>query len=66
MDGLVDSGRRPAFGLSGIGLNEMLPIYKSARIKPAVVGVEAYQFLPETELPEFCKQKDIVFLAFAQ
>jgi alcohol dehydrogenase (NADP+) len=42
-----------------------LPIYKSARIKPAVVQVESHPYLPETELLEFCKQKDIVLLAFA-
>ena len=42
-----------------------MPIYESARIKPAVVQVEAHPYLPETELLEFCKEKDIVFLAFA-
>ena len=65
MEGLVDSGRCRAIGLSDIGLKELLPIYESARIKPAVVQVEAHPYLPETELLEFCKQKDIVFLAFA-
>jgi alcohol dehydrogenase (NADP+) len=33
-------------------------------IKPAVVQVEAHPYLPETELLEFCKEKDVVFLAF--
>jgi alcohol dehydrogenase (NADP+) len=61
----VDSGRCRAIGLSDISLNEVLPIYESARIKPAVVQVEAHPYLPETELLEFCKEKDIVFLAFA-
>jgi aldehyde reductase len=46
-------------------LDGLLPIYESARIKPAVVQVEAHPYLPETELLEFCEQKDIVFLAFA-
>jgi aldehyde reductase len=46
-------------------MNELLPLYESARIKPAVVQVESHPYLPETELLEFCKQKDIVFLAFA-
>ena len=36
-----------------------------ARIKPAVVQVEAHPYLPETELLDFCKAKGIVFLAFA-
>ena len=65
MESLVDSGRCRAIGLSDIGLNELLPIYESARIKPAVVQVEAHPYLPETELLQFCKQHGIVFLAFA-
>jgi len=65
MESLVDHGRCRAIGLSDIGLNELLPIYESARIKPAVVQVEAHPYLPETELLEFCTKKGIVFLAFA-
>jgi alcohol dehydrogenase (NADP+) len=65
MESLADHGRCRAIGLSDISLNELLPIYESARIKPAVVQVEAHPYLPETELLEFCKEKNIVFLAFA-
>ncbi|WPU94478.1 aldo/keto reductase [Mucilaginibacter sabulilitoris] len=65
MEHLVDSGRCRAIGLSDISLNELLPLYESARIKPAVIQVEAHPYLPETELLEFCKEKGIVFLAFA-
>ena len=65
MENLVDHGRWPGIGLSDIGLNELLPIYKAARIKPAVLQVESHPYLPETELLEFCKEKKIVFLAFA-
>jgi len=65
MESLVDHGRCRAIGLSDIGLNELLPIYESARIKPAVVEVEAHPYLPETELLEFCQEKGVVFLAFA-
>ena len=65
MESLVDHGKCRAIGLSDVTLNEVLPIYESARIKPAVVQVEAHPYLPETELLEFCKRKGIVFLAFA-
>jgi len=65
MESLVDHGRCRAIGLSDISLNEFLPIYESARIKPAVVQVESHPYLPETELLQFCKEKSIVFLAFA-
>jgi aldehyde reductase len=65
MENLVDHGKCRAIGLSDVGLNELLPIYESARIKPAVVQVESHPHLPETELLEFCKAKGIVLLAFA-
>jgi alcohol dehydrogenase (NADP+) len=65
MEGLVDHGKCRTIGLSDISLDGLLPIYESARIKPAVVQVEAHPYLPETELLEFCKKNDIVFLAFA-
>jgi alcohol dehydrogenase (NADP+) len=65
MESLVDQGKCRAIGLSDITLDGLLPIYESARIKPAVVQVEAHPYLPETELLAFCKQRDIVFLAFA-
>ena len=51
----MDDGKCGAIGLSDITLNELLPLYESARIKPAVVQVEAHPYLPETELLEFCK-----------
>jgi len=65
MESLFDGGRCRAIGLSDVSLKELLPIYESARIKPAVVQVEAHPYLPESELLEFCKAKGIVFLAFA-
>jgi aldehyde reductase len=65
METLVDRGKCRAIGLSDITLDALLPIYESATIKPAVVQVEAHPYLPETDLLEFCKKNDIVFLAFA-
>jgi alcohol dehydrogenase (NADP+) len=64
MEGLVDHGNCRAIGLSDISLNELKPIYESARIKPAVVQVEAHPYLPETELLGFCKEKGIVVFGF--
>src|ERR1700735_552999 len=65
MENLVDHGKCRAIGLSDVSLNELKPIYEAARIKPAVVQVEAHPYLPETELLGFCKETDVVFLAFA-
>jgi alcohol dehydrogenase (NADP+) len=65
MESLVDHGKCRAIGLSDITLETLKPLYESARIKPAVVEVESHPYLPETELLGFCKEKGIVFLAFA-
>ena len=65
MEVLVDRGTCRAIGISDIGLDELKSIHESARIKPAVVQVEAHPYLPETELLEFCKEQGIVLLAFA-
>ena len=65
MESLVDSGKCRSIGLSDISLKELRPLYELARIKPAVIQVEAHPYLPETELLEFCKEYGIVFLAFA-
>jgi alcohol dehydrogenase (NADP+) len=65
LENLVDGGKCRAIGLSDVGLEELKPIYEAARIKPAVVQVESHPYLPETELLEFCKEKDVVLLAFA-
>lgn len=65
METLVEHGKCRAIGLSDITLDELKPLYESARIKPAVVQIESHPHLPETELLDFCKKKGIVFLAFA-
>jgi alcohol dehydrogenase (NADP+) len=65
MEDLVDGGRCRAIGLADVSLEKLVSIYELARIKPAVVQVEAHPYLPETELLEYCKEKGIVLLAFA-
>ena len=65
MESLADQGKCGAIGLSDVVLENLVPLYEAATIKPAVVQVESHPYLPQTELLEFCKQKGIVFLAFA-
>ena len=65
MESLSDQGKCKAIGLSDVVLENLVPLYEAARIKPAVVQVESHPYLPQTELLEFCKQKGIAFLAFA-
>ena len=65
MENLADGGKCRAIGLSDVTLENLVPLYEAARIKPAVVQVESHPYLPQTELLEFCQQKGIVLLAFA-
>jgi len=65
MENLVDRGKCKAIGLSDVILENLVPLYEAAKIKPAVVQVESHPYLPQTDLLEFCKQKGIVLLAFA-
>ena len=65
LENLVDDGRCKAIGLSDITLPALKEVVAAARIKPAVVQVEAHPYLPEWEMLEFCKQHGIILLAFA-
>jgi alcohol dehydrogenase (NADP+) len=65
MEALVDGGKCRAIGLSDLTLDTLKPLYDAARIKPACVQVESHPYLPETELLAYCKERGIVFLAFA-
>jgi alcohol dehydrogenase (NADP+) len=65
LEELMDGGTCRSIGLADVTLEKLVSIYEAARIKPAVVQVEAHPYLPETELLEYCKEKGIVLLAFA-
>lgn len=65
MERLVDKGRCKSIGLSNIDLHALQEIIAVARIKPAVVQVEAHPYLPEWALLEFCQQHGIILQAFA-
>jgi alcohol dehydrogenase (NADP+) len=65
MEGLLDSGKLKAIGLSDVSLEQVEEVVASATVKPAVVQVESHPYLPQTELLEFCNRNGIVMLAFA-
>jgi diketogulonate reductase-like aldo/keto reductase len=62
---LVDEGHCKSIGLSDITLEKLREIVAVARIRPAMVQVEAHPYLPEWELLDFCREHGIVLLAFA-
>src|SRR6202050_4103203 len=65
LEGLVDEGKCKAIGLSDVSLDKTKEIFEAARIKPAVVHVEAHPYLPQWELLDYCKKNGIVLQAFA-
>ncbi len=62
---LVDGGKCKAIGLSDVSLGQAKEIFEAARIKPAVVHVEAHPYLPQWELLDYCRKNGIVLQAFA-
>jgi diketogulonate reductase-like aldo/keto reductase len=62
---LVDDGHCRSIGLSNVSLDMLREIVAGARITPAVVQVESHPYLPEWELLDFCREHEIVLLAFA-
>lgn len=65
LESLADEGRCGAIGLSNVDLEKLREIVDTARIKPAVVEVESHPYLPEWELLDYCREQEIVLLAFA-
>ena len=65
MERLVDEGHCKSIGLSDITLDKLREIVAVARIRPAMVQVEAHPYLPEWELLDFCREHGIVLQAFA-
>jgi diketogulonate reductase-like aldo/keto reductase len=65
LERLVDDGHCKSIGLSDINLEKLREIVAAARIKPAVVQVEAHPYLPEWDLLDFCREHGIVLQAFA-
>ena len=65
MERLMDEGRCRSIGLSDIKLAILEEIVAAARIKPAVIQVEAHPYFPQWDLLDFCRQNGIVVQAFA-
>jgi len=65
MEHLVDQGKCRAIGLSDCGMEDLMRVFESARIKPSVLQVESHPYLPQAELLDVCNEKGIVLLAFA-
>jgi diketogulonate reductase-like aldo/keto reductase len=65
LESLVDEGTCKAIGLSDVGLDQAKEIFEAARIKPAVVHVEAHPYFPQWDLLDYCRKNGIALQAFA-
>ena len=65
LESIVDDGKCRAIGLSDVNLEMVKSVHEAARIKPAVVHLEAHPYNPESEILAYCKQNDIIMQAFA-
>ena len=63
MESLVDEGLCGALGLANAGLDKIGMVYEDARIKPAVVQIEAHPYLPQDGTRTYCQQRNIVLQA---
>jgi diketogulonate reductase-like aldo/keto reductase len=65
MEDLVAEGHCRSIGISNFSMEQVAEITDSARIKPAVLQVEAHPYLPQWELYQSCRSDGIVLQAFA-
>jgi len=65
LERLTGEGPCRSIGLSDVTMEKLEEIVAVARIKPAVVQVEAHPYLPEWDLLGLCREHGIVLLAFA-
>jgi alcohol dehydrogenase (NADP+) len=61
----VAAGACRAIGLSDASSANLSEVLDAARIRPAVIEVEAHPYLPQWELLEFCRRNGVLLLAFA-
>ena len=65
LEQLVDDGRCRSIGLSNVSLEQLKEVFEAARIKPAALQVESHPYLPQWELFDYCREHQIVFMAYA-
>lgn len=65
MEGLIDSGKARAIGVSNWTVEGLEKLLKYAKVKPAVNQIEIHPFLPNGELVKFCQENDILPAAYS-
>ncbi|KEF53493.1 alcohol dehydrogenase [Exophiala aquamarina CBS 119918] len=65
MEQMVRSGKARAIGVSNFTIAQLDRLLSFAEIKPVCNQVEAHPWLPQTELLDYCKRKEIVLVAYS-
>lgn len=61
----VDDGLVRSIGLSNFNSKQITEVYNGARIKPAVLQVEAHPYLIQKELIAHCQNLNMIFTAYS-
>lgn len=59
MEGLYDSGKARAIGVSNFSSKKLGDLLEVARVPPAVIQVECHPVWQQTQLRAFCKSKGV-------
>jgi len=65
MEKLVEKKMTKAIGLSNVNKQQLQRILKEAKIRPAVIQNEVHPFCYDKDLLDFCKQENIVVMAYS-
>jgi len=65
MEKLVEMGLVKSIGISNFTTKKVAELLEFAKIKPVCNQVELHPYLPQNKLVEFCKQKDIICVAYS-
>jgi len=65
MEKLVEMGLVKSIGISNFTTKKVVELLEFAKIKPVCNQVELHPYLPQNKLVEFCKQKDIICVAYS-
>ena len=65
LEHLMDDDRCRSIGVTDVTLERLQEIVAAARIKPAMVQIEAHPYFPQWEVLDFCREQGIVVQAGA-
>lgn len=65
MEDLYYSGKAKAIGVSNFTIPHLQKLLSFSKVNPHVNQVEIHPFIPNEELVEFCKEKNILLVAYS-